>query len=133
MQVTNPPTVSANQFYLIAAARGVNANSLGTTSVPFQNNLSASNTLPMFIRVLGKSGTFSLMIATVLLNSVVIQTISAAASVLVGSGADPLIFPTSSTVAAAIIPVSGAYQITVGTINGSAATLDVEVWGMKIS
>lgn len=134
MNVNNPPgPVSSVQPYLLAAARGVNANSLGATALTWQGTNSAANTIPMFARVLGKTGTFSLMVASLALNSVVIQPISALNAALLGSGSDPIIYVLNTTTSASVIPASGNWSITVGTINGTAATCDIEVWGWRIS
>lgn len=133
MQLNNPSNVSPIQFYLIAAARGVSANSLATTTLTWLNGASAANTIPMTARVFGKSGTLALMVASLQLNSVVIQPITAASSVLLGSGADPLVFPLGTNTSTSVVPVSGNWSVVVGTINGTAATIDVEIWGVRIS
>lgn len=128
---TNPGSIY--QFYIIAAARGVAANSLATTTLTWLNGASASNTIPMTARVLGKSGTLALMIASIQLNSVAIQPVTAASSALMGSGADPLVFPLGTTTSASVVPASGNWAVVVSTINGTSASIDVEVWGIRTS
>lgn len=134
MVVNNPPgPVSTNQVYLIAAARSVDANALATTVLSWQNGMSAATTLPMYARITRKTGTLLLMIASLRLNSVIVQPISATQSALLGAGADPLVYPLSSAVSVTIVPISGNWDIVVGTINGGASTIDVEVFGLKIA
>lgn len=134
MIVNNPPgPVSVNQVYLLAAARDVNANSLATTTLSWQNGMSAATTLPMYARITRKTGTLSLMTASLRLNSVIVQPISAVQSALLGAGSDPLVYPLSSAVSVTIVPISGNWDIVVGTINGSGATLDCELFGLKIA
>lgn len=133
MVVANPSIVSSVQSYLLAAARGVDANSLATTTLAWQGSNSASNSFPVAIRIYRRSGTLALLIGTLLLNSVVLQAVSAVQSALAGAGADPLHYPISSASSVTIVPISGNYQVTVGTINGSAATIDVEIWGLRTS
>ena len=133
MIVNNPPgPVSSNQVYLIAAARDVDANSLATTTLGWQNGLNASNTLSLYARVLRKTGTLSLLVASIRLNSVIIQPISAIQSALLGAGANPLIYPLSSAVSVTIVPIAGDWDIVVGTMNGTASTIDIEIYGIKI-
>lgn len=133
MFVTNPPVVSTVQSYLLAAARSVDANTLATTTLAWQGTATAANSFPVAVRIYRRTGTLSLLIGTVLLNSVVIQTVSAIQSALLGAAADPLHYPVSSTTSVTIVPISGNYQFTVGTINGSGATIDVEIWGLRTS
>lgn len=131
MQIINPPVLGL-QYYLIAVARGVNANSVASTVLSWQGGASAANTLPCVARVLGKSGTLSLMIAALRLNSVIIQPISAASSALLGSAADPITFPLGTTTSAAVTPLSGNWDINVTTFNGTSSTVDVEIYGIRL-
>lgn len=133
MQLTVPSVASANQFYLISAGRGINANSLATTTLTWQNGATAANTIPIVGRVFGKSGTLSLMVASIRLNSTIIQPVSAASSVLIGAGADPVNFMLNTTVSTTVIPLSGNWDVVIGTINGTGATIDVEIWGFRTS
>lgn len=134
ISVANPPgPVSSIQPYLIAFVRGVNANSLATTTMNWNGSNGAGNTFPLFARVLGKSGTLALLVANIRLNGVVIQPITALNSALLGAGTDPITYVLNTTTSASIIPASGNWDIVVGTINGSAATIDVEIYGWRIS
>lgn len=133
MQLNTPSNASPIQFYLLAVARGVSANALATTTLIWLNGASAANTIPMSGRVFGKSGTLALMVASIQLNSVAIQPVTAASSVLMGAGADPLVFPLGTTTSASVVPASGNWSIVVSTINGTAATVDCEIWGIRTS
>lgn len=133
MQLTAPSFASPFQFYLIAVARGVNANSVAATTLSWVNGASAANTIPMMARVFGKSGTLSLMVATLRLNTTIIQPISAANSALLGSGADPVNYPLGTTTSATVMPATGNWDINVTTFNGTASTVDVEIWGIRTS
>lgn len=134
MTVNNPPgPVSPIQSYLIAAGIGVNANTLATTTLVWSNGMNAANTMPMFAQVFRRTGTLSLLVASLRLNAVIIQPIAALTAALLGAGADPLLFPLGTTTSATIVPVTGNWDIVVGTINGSAATVDVFVYGLKIA
>ncbi len=131
MTVTNPPVVGTVQSYLLAAARNVDSNTLATTTLGWQGTATAANSFPMYAQLYRKSGTLLLLVGTLLLNSVIIQAVSAAQAALLGAGADPLQYPLSSAVSVAILPVAGNYQFTVGTINGSGSTIDIEIWGVR--
>lgn len=133
MTVTNPPTVSPVQSYLIASALSVNSNTLATTTLNWATGMTAANTLPMFAQIFRRTGTLSLLIGSLRLNAVIIQPVSALQAALLGSGADPLIFPLGTTTSATIVPVSGNWDFVVGTINGGASTIDVLVYGLKIA
>lgn len=133
MDIISPSAASQYQFYLIAVARGINANSLATTTLSWQNGATAANTLPVTARVYGRSGTMALMVANIQLNSTTIQPVSAASSALLGSGSDPLVFPLGTTTSASVVPASGNWTVVVGTINGAGATIDVEIWGIRTS
>ena len=134
MDVVNPlGPVSSIQPYLVAAVRAVDGNALATTALSWQGTASAANTLPLYIRIVPKSGTFSLMVANVQLNGVTMQAISAVQSALIGSSANPLLYPVSSAVGVNVAAVTGNWQVVVATINGSAATFDCEIWGLRIS
>lgn len=133
MNVINPPIVSSVQPYLLANAVGVDANSLATTSLNWIGTMNAANTFPLFARIYRVTGTMALLIATLKLNSIVIATILAAESAQLAATTSALQYPLSSTVSVTPMPVAGNYQLTVGTINGSGATITVEVWGFKIS
>lgn len=133
MQVTIPVGISPNQFYLIASARSVDANSLATTTAIWQNGANAANTIPIAARVFRKTGTLSLLVGSIRLNSTIIQPISSASSLLMGAGADPIQFLLDTTTSATVVPLSGNWDVVVGTINGTAATIDVEIWGFRTS
>lgn len=134
MNVTNPSNVpSAIQPYLIANAVGVDANSLATTTLNYIGSMTAANTLPLCMRIYRVTGTLALMIGSLKLNNVVIQAVLAAESAVLAATSSALHYPISSTVAVQPIPVAGSYAFTVGTINGGASTITVEVWGLRIS
>lgn len=134
MNVSNPPgPIGTAESYLIASLAGINANSAATTTLNWAPGLTAANTLPLFARVSVATGTLSLMVASIRLNTVVVQPFSAANSVLLGSGTDPVNFPISSAVSTTVIPASGNWDLTVGTINGTAATVNVSIYGLKIA
>lgn len=128
---TYTPIPSPNQFYLLASLRGVSANDLATTALSWQNGANAVNSIPVVARIYRRSGTLSLMIGTLNLNSVVVQAVSAVQSALLGAAADPLQYPLSSAVSVGIVPIAGDWGFTVGTINGTASTIDIEVWGIR--
>lgn len=131
MDVINTPgPVSINQPYLLAFARGVDANSLATTALTWANGMTAATTLPMFARVKRVTGTLSLMVASLRLNTTIIQPITALQSALMGAAASPLNFALDTTTSATVVPGTGNWDIIVGTINGGAATIDVEIWGI---
>lgn len=134
MIVSNPPgPVSSVQSYLLASVLGANANGLATTTLNWANGMSAANTIPLYAQVFRRSGTLSLMVATLRLNTVIVQPISALNAALLGAGADPIGYSLDTTTSATVIPVAGNWDLTVGTINGGAATVDVFVFGLKIA
>lgn len=134
MIVNNPPgPVSPIQPYLIAAGLGVNANALATTTLTWSNGMTAANTVPMFAQIFRRTGTLSLLVASLRLNAVIIQPIAALTAALLGAGADPLLFPLGTTTSATIVPVTGNWDLIVGTINGGASTIDVLVYGLKVA
>lgn len=131
MDVINTPgPVSVNQSYLLAFARGVDVNSLATTTLTWANGMTAATTLPMFGRVKRITGTLALMVASLRLNTTIIQPITALQSALMGAAASPLNFALDTTTSATVVPGTGNWDIIVGTINGGAATIDVEIWGI---
>ncbi len=87
----------------------------------------------MVARVYRKTGTLSLMIGTLRLNSTIIQPLSAASSVLLGSGADPTQFLLDTTTSTTAMPISGNWDINITTFNGTASTIDAEIWGFRTS
>lgn len=131
MSLAVPATVSPNQFYLIAVARSVDSNSLATTTLTWNANTSAANTIPVIARLYRKTGTISLLVASLTLNGTTIQAIPALTSALLGSSSDPLNFLLSTNTSASIVSLSGNWSFAVGTINGTASTIDIEVWGFK--
>lgn len=133
MIVANPPgPVSTNQSYLLAFARGVDSNALATTTLTWANNMSAATTLPMFARIKRISGTLALLVASIRLNTVIIQPIGAVQSALMGAAANPLIFALDTTTSATVVPSTGNWDIVVGTINGGASSIDVEIFGIYV-
>lgn len=131
MSLAVPATVSPNQFYLIAVARSVDSNSLATTTLTWNANMSAANTIPVIARLYRKTGTISLLVASLTLNGTTIQAIPALTSALLGSSSDPLNFLLSTNTSASVVSLSGNWSFAVGTINGTASTIDIEVWGFK--
>lgn len=131
MPLEVPATVSPNQFYLIASARSIDANSLATTTLTWAAFMSAANTIPLIARLYRKTGTVSLLVGTLALNGTTIQSIPALTSTLLGAAADPLNLLLSTNTSASIVPISGNWAFTVGTVNGTPSTVDVEVWGFK--
>lgn len=134
MIINNPPAApSAIQPYLIANAVGVDANALATTSLNWAAGMTAANTFPLCIRIYRSTGTLALLIGSLKLNNVVIQAVLAAEAAVLAATSSALHYPISSTVAVQPVPTTGSYAFTVGTINGAAATLLIEVWGFKTS
>lgn len=134
MNVQNPPgPVSPIQPYLLANAIGVDSNSLATTTLNWANGLSAANTFPLFVRVYRVTGTISLLVASIKLNSVIIANVLATEAAQLAATTSALQYPLSSTVSVTPMPIAGNYQITVGTINGGASTISIEIYGFKIS
>lgn len=129
MDLNNPPgPVSSNQFYLLASGT-VDANALATTVLSWANNMTAATSIPMFARVRRASGTLALMVGSIRLNTTIIQPISAVQSALMGAGANPLIFALDTTTSATVIPMAGNFDVVVGTINGGASSILVEIYG----
>ncbi len=134
MIVSNPPgPVSSTQPYLIASAVNIDGNSLATTTLNWNNGASAANTLPMYARIVRRTGTITLLVASLRLNSNIIQPITAIQSALLGSGNDPVIYPLSSLVSVTTVPIAGNWDLVVNTINGSSTTIDVSIYGLKIA
>lgn len=130
MDVINfPGPVSTNQLYLLASGI-IDANTLATTSLPWLNNMSAATTLPMYARIKRVTGTLSLLIASLRLNTTIIQPITALQSALMGAAASPITFALDTTTSATVIPSAGNWDLVVGTINGGAATISVEIFGI---
>lgn len=131
MNVSNPPgPVSTQQFYLIASAVGVDANSLATTTMNWSAAFTAANTLPMYARLKRATGTLSLLVGSIRLNATIIQPVTALQAALVGATSSTLNFTLDTTTSATNIPAAGNWDVVVGTINGSAATITVEIWGV---
>lgn len=134
MQLTSPAAAALYPlFCLLASAIGVNANSLGSTAMTWQNGASAANSVPLAATVFGTSGTLALLIANLTLNGTTIQPITATQSAFLGAGSSPLVFPLGSATSASVISNSGNWGATVGTINGTAATVSVFVYGVRLS
>lgn len=133
MEFFSPSVASASQFYLLADARSVDANAQAATTMIWRNGAGATNTIPIIARVFRKTGTLVLMVGTLRLNSTIIQPISAVSSALMGSGADPINFLLDTNTSTTVVPASGNWDLNVTTINGGASTVDVEVWGFKMS
>ena len=131
MNVAYRPLPSSNQLYLIAQAT-IDANAQATTPLVWMNGASAATTVPLCARITRVSGTLALMIGALNLNGIVVQAVSAVQSALMGSSADPIQYPLSSLVSVGVMPAAGAYSFTVGTINGGAASVLVQVYGFKI-
>lgn len=132
MQLETPSAASSNQFYLLAAARGLDSNALATTTLTWQNGATAGISIPIVSRITRKSGTLALMVGSLRLNSTIVQAVSAASSLLMGAGADPVQFLLNTNTSATVIPLSGNWDFVVGTINAGVSTIDVEVWGFII-
>lgn len=124
------PPQNSNQFYLLADGRSINTNTLATTALTWRNGATAATSMPLMARIYRKTGTLLLLVGTLNLNSVVIQAVSAVQSALLGAAADPLNFAITTNTSATIIPISGDYGFTVGTINGSVSSVDCEIWGL---
>lgn len=134
MDVLNPVTSpSSVQPYLIANAIGVDANALATTTLNYVGSMTAANTVPLFMRVYRVTGTLALLVGSLKLNSVVMQAVLAAESVVLAATSSVLHYPISSTVAVQPVPTVGSYAFTVGTVNGAPSTVTVEIWGLRIS
>lgn len=133
MPLEVPSNASTNQFYLIAVARGVDANSIATTTMSWLSGSSAANTIPMVARVFRRTGTLSLMVGSLRLNSTIIQPLSAASSALLGAGSDPTQFQLDTTTSTTAMPVTGNWDINITTFNGTASTVDAEIWGFRTS
>jgi hypothetical protein len=132
MDIINPPgPVSTNQFYLLASGT-VDSNALATTVLTWANNLTAATSIPMFARIRRASGTLALMIGSLRLNTTIVQPISAVQSALLGAAANPLIFALDTTTSATVIPMTGNWDFVVGTINGGASSILVEVYGCSM-
>ena len=133
MTVNNPPLVSSIQPFLIASATAIDSNALATTTLTWATGMTAANTVPLFMRVSRVTGTMLLLIGTLNLNSVVMQTVAAAEAAALGASASALQYPISSVLSVVPVPTVGNYGFVVGTINGSASTITVQVYGWKIS
>lgn len=134
MEIFQPSlSASANQIFPIASIVGMDANALATTTLNWVAGLNAGNTMPMFVQISRLTGTLSLMIATLNLSATIIQPISAASSVLLGSSSSPVQFSLDTTTSTTAFPNSGNWSVVIGTINGSGATISVTVWGLKTS
>lgn len=130
MDILNPSgPVSTNQLYLLASGV-IDANTLATTSLSWLSSMTAATTLPMYARVRRVTGTLSLLIASLRLNSTIIQPITALQSALMGAAASPITFALDTTTSATVIPSAGNWDLVVGTINGGAATISVEIFGI---
>lgn len=130
MSFTVPSNVSANQFYLLASALAANANAIATTALIWQNGANATNSISLIARVYRNTGTLSLMAGTLRLNATIIQPITAGSSALLGAAADPIQFTLSTNTSAAVMPVSGDWDLNVTSLNTSGATVNVEIWGL---
>jgi hypothetical protein len=134
MEVNTPPAApSAVQPYLIASVASVDANALATTDLSWATGMTAANTIPLFMRVYRATGTLALLIGQLKLNSVIVQTVGAAESVVLAATSSALQYPISSVVGVQVVPIAGNYQFTVATVNGTASTVRVEVYGFKVA
>jgi hypothetical protein len=95
--------------------------------------MTAANTIPLFMRVYRATGTLALLIGQLKLNSVIVQTVGAAESVVLAATSSALQYPISSVVGVQVVPIAGNYQFTVATVNGTASTVRVEVYGFKVA
>ncbi len=134
IQVTLPsvPNIGQNPFILIAKGTNIDGNTLAATTLTYQSNFNASNTLPLFAKITRKSGTVLLLVFTIRLNSNILASCAAIFTALLGSGGDFLTTSLTNNIGATVTSVSSNYDVNVTTINGSAATFDLEIYGIKL-
>lgn len=133
MRLEVPSNASPNQFYLLASGSGIDANSLATTTLIWQGGATAANSIPVLARITRQTGTLALMVGSLRLNTTIVQAISAGSSALMGAAADPIQFMLDTNTSVTVVPLSGNWDLVVGTINAGAATIRIEVWGYRIA
>lgn len=131
MQISAPSSVSSSQFYLLASARDVDANAIATTTLNWQNGASAANSTPIMGKIFRKTGTLSLMVGALRLNATIIQPVSAVQSALLGAGANPINYLLDTNTSVTVLPIVGNWDVNLTTPNGTASSIDVEIWGFK--
>lgn len=136
MILSNPFSLSSSQFPLIVIANktGIDANALATTTLDYRNGATAANSIPLFARVTRASGTMLLLVFSIRLNAAILHAVAAPVSALMGGSGENLLLPLNSTTASLTVPnATGNYDVVVGTVNGTASTLNIEIYGIKIS
>lgn len=110
----------------IASVINVNGNSLASTPFIWESGLSLFNALPCFAVVKHRSGTYTLGVIKIDVSTVVLSALVPLNGLANGS---PCIFNILTT--GVVISSGGTLQATIATINGSAATFDVFLYGFS--
>lgn len=110
----------------IATGSGIDGNALATTALTLDSGITVATYLPSFVIFTYGTGTYTLGIAKLKIGS---TAISALAPLLSLAATVPVI----ANVLTTGIPVdnTGALGIEVTTVNGSAATFSVAVYGFR--
>lgn len=110
----------------IATVTNVNGNSLASTTIALLGGFSLSNYCPIMGTIIYRTGTYTLGIAKVvsgasdLTGLIVLNGLSSTA---------PVIFSISTV--GGLLDTTGNLGITIATVNGTAATFDIAIYGIK--
>lgn len=133
MQIASPVSIDRKTAeHLLVFSRDIDINSIHSKTLNYITNLSASNTVPLFIRIFRKKGIISQASFSIKLDEIVLKHVSEQINSLIGTTNRQLILQFDSIKDSIVYPTSGNYSVEINSINGSAATIDIEIYGLKL-
>lgn len=120
-------TITVGQGYYAQqlGSTGVNANSVAGTVLDFTPGISLLTHTPTIILFKWATGTFTLAVAQLVQSALIMTPLTALANITSNVRA------MAAVSNAALFDSIGTLSVNVTTINGTAATFDIEVYGFK--
>jgi hypothetical protein len=119
---------SSNDLYLIATHKDININELESKTIQFLSGISAKNTIPLFAKIIRNNGIISDAKCGIYLNKEKIKDVSVQIC-QIGSTNKQVIANFDQEIA---YHTEGDYNFVIDNINGSAASISVEIYGLKV-
>ncbi len=133
MQLANSvSSTGKTHIYLLAVARDLNVNAVTSHQLVFQHDLKASSSVPFFARIIRKKGIIDAAVFTLKLGDAMIKKLPNSVVAQLGSQCNQLLLNFDSVLDNIAYPSHGEYTLHVDTINGSAAEVDIEIYGLGI-
>lgn len=127
MKISQPnPAIGSLYGRRIAYGRGIDANSLATTTLTFDNGLNLSNSVPLICVIKYKTGTYSLGVCRLKAGALVSSGLILLSGLVSGTNCVFAILNTGLS-----IDTTQSLGLEITTVNGSASTLDVDVMGFS--